>query len=263
MNYQISRNGQMYGPYTLEDLQRYVASGNVLATDLAKNETMSEWVPVSQILAGAPSAQAAPGTSSSGFSQPSVAQGGYSAVETGGAAPVYGAPAYGAPGNGLAASAYPDAPNLHWALVLLFAVLTCGLFMVIWNFIISGWLRRVQPNANAIFFYAGAYALLILRVLLALPLGVSAMMNRGQNLDSHLGTTILFSLLGIAVWVLRLIARYSERASLEEHYNGPEPMGLRIDAVMTFFFGGLYFQSKLNDINAAKRAGQYGAMRPY
>ena len=27
MPYQVSRNGQMYGPYTLEDLQRYVASG--------------------------------------------------------------------------------------------------------------------------------------------------------------------------------------------------------------------------------------------
>ena len=30
MQYHVSRNGQTYGPYTLEDLQRYVASGNVL-----------------------------------------------------------------------------------------------------------------------------------------------------------------------------------------------------------------------------------------
>jgi len=28
----------MYGPYTLEDLQRYVASGNILPTDRAKRE---------------------------------------------------------------------------------------------------------------------------------------------------------------------------------------------------------------------------------
>jgi hypothetical protein len=33
MHYQISRNGQEYGPYTLEDLQRYLASGNVMPTD--------------------------------------------------------------------------------------------------------------------------------------------------------------------------------------------------------------------------------------
>ena len=38
MTYQVLRNGQMYGPYTLEDLQRYVASGNVLPTDMAKSE---------------------------------------------------------------------------------------------------------------------------------------------------------------------------------------------------------------------------------
>src|ERR1700727_1785892 len=50
MTYQVSRNGQMYGPYTLEDLQRYVASGNVLPTDLAKSETMPEWVHVAEFM---------------------------------------------------------------------------------------------------------------------------------------------------------------------------------------------------------------------
>ncbi len=50
MLYHVTRNGQNYGPYTLEDLQRYVASGNVLPTDLAKSDEMAEWVPVSQVL---------------------------------------------------------------------------------------------------------------------------------------------------------------------------------------------------------------------
>ena len=50
MTYQVSRNGQMYGPYTLEDLQRYVASGNILRTDMAKSEEMPDWLPVAQIL---------------------------------------------------------------------------------------------------------------------------------------------------------------------------------------------------------------------
>ena len=258
MHYQISRNGQMYGPYTLEDLQRYVASGNVLATDMAKSEEMTEWQPVSQILgnAGAP-AHAGPGTASPAFSTPLVSQGGYSAVETGGSQQAYG-------GAALAASPYPDAPNLHWGLVLLFSFLTCGLFMVVWNFIVAVWLRRVQPNATAIFFYAAAYALLIVRLAIALPLGIrAAMMYTNGEGNTHLGTTVLLGILGVAVWVLRLIARYSERASLEEHYNGPEPMGLRVDGVMTFFFGGLYFQSKINDINAMKQAARYGAPRPY
>ena len=50
MLYHISRNGQNYGPYTLEDLNRYVASGNVLLTDLAKSDDRPDWVPVSQVL---------------------------------------------------------------------------------------------------------------------------------------------------------------------------------------------------------------------
>ena len=41
MHYQITRNGQNYGPYTLEDLQRYLASGNVLPTDLCKSDEMA------------------------------------------------------------------------------------------------------------------------------------------------------------------------------------------------------------------------------
>ena len=56
MHYTISRNGQTYGPYTLEDLQRYVASGNVLPTDMAKSEDMVDWVPVSQLLSPNPTA---------------------------------------------------------------------------------------------------------------------------------------------------------------------------------------------------------------
>ena len=59
----------MYGPYTLEDLQRYLASGNVLPTDLAKSEEMSDWLPVSQILAGAQAGHSA----ESGFTTPSYA----------------------------------------------------------------------------------------------------------------------------------------------------------------------------------------------
>jgi hypothetical protein len=50
MNYFITRDGQQYGPYTLADLQRYVASGEILLTDLARSEGMSEPLPVSQIV---------------------------------------------------------------------------------------------------------------------------------------------------------------------------------------------------------------------
>ena len=35
MNYKVSRNNQEYGPYTLEELQKYIAEGTILPDDYA------------------------------------------------------------------------------------------------------------------------------------------------------------------------------------------------------------------------------------
>ena len=35
---------------------------------------------------------------------------------------------------------------------------------------------------------------------------------------------------------------------MEEHFSGPDPMGLTLSGVMTFFLGGIYFQYHINDI---------------
>jgi hypothetical protein len=221
MTYQVSRNGQMYGPYTLEDLQRYVASGNVLLTDLAKSEDMPDWLPVSQIL-GATAAPAA--------------------------TPAYAAaPAYPQQSG----VAYPDPPNLNWGLELLFGFLTCGIFVVVWNLIIATWANRVQPASKALMYYV------IATVLIVLHLGGSwgTYIAVAHHHPYHRST--VGNLLWLASWVVRLIARFTLRDTLEQHFNGPEPLGLRLSAVLTFFFGGIYFQYKLNEINDLKLALRY------
>ena len=48
--YRVSRNGQVYGPYTLEDVVRYVASGNIDPFDLVKSDNMTQWISVSQMV---------------------------------------------------------------------------------------------------------------------------------------------------------------------------------------------------------------------
>ena len=247
MHYQVSRNGQTYGPYTLEDLQRYVASGNVLPTDLAKSEEMPEWIPVSQLLGNQEGA-----ASPTQFANPGYANPG----------PAYN-PAGTYPGGSpaaLAASPYSDAPNLHWGLVLLFDILTCSLFMVVWNLIVAAWLKRVQPNATSLYFYLGALVLAVVQIAVSVPNSIHlAMMGPGI----HHGWSPVAGSIGLLHWIVRLIARFSQRASLEEHFNGPEPVGLQLNPVMTFFFGGLYFQYHLNRINAIKQAARYGAGRAY
>src|SRR6201996_689110 len=149
MTYQVSRNGQMYGPYTLEDLQRYVASGNILPTDMAKSEEMADWVPVAQFLSTTP-----PGTSPLG----AAATGGTGGIPV----PAYATPStYPQAASGVA---YPDPPNMHWGLELLLGFLTCGFFVVVWNLIIAAWANRIQPASKALMYYIVATVLIVLNV---------------------------------------------------------------------------------------------------
>jgi hypothetical protein len=235
MLYTVSRNGQTYGPYTLEDLQRYVTSGNVLLSDLARAEGSAEWVAVSQVLG----------------------------VVGGGAAtpPPYGAPAPYAPvaGGQVPSPAYPitageynDPPNLSWGLVLLIAIFTCTLFMYVWNIVLAAWMRRVHPKSNAMYFYIGAAVLLFAQMMTGASMHVQV-----GNMWTYYYTHPLRNLIGLCAWVTKLIARFVMRSDLEEYYNTAEPIGLRLSPVMTFFFGGLYFQYHLNRINEMKRMARY------
>jgi hypothetical protein len=219
MQYQVSRNGQTYGPYTLEDLQRYVASGNILPTDMAKSEDMPEWVPVSQILGA--------------FNVPAPAQ--------------YVAPAAYPP----SAIPYPDPPNLSWGLLLLFGFLTCTLFVAVWNLVIAAWVKKVQPNSQVFLYY------IIATVLIVAQIGTGGMNVNVGHMDYPTHYSPLGGIVTLVCWVVRLIARFKMRDALEQHFNGPEPLGLRLSGVMTFFFGGIYFQYKLNEITQIKQTLRY------
>jgi hypothetical protein len=225
MLYQVSRNGQMYGPYTLEDLQRYVASGHVQLTDAAKSEDMTEWVPVSQIL----------GTPQQTFGTVPPA------------APYSATPNYVAPSD----YAYQPPPNLHWGVELLLGFLTCGLFVVVWNIVIATWANRIEPASKALMYY------IIATVLIVLNFGSSFGVMISMSHHHHPHQSFTGGLIGIITWVVRLIARFTLRDTLERHYNGPEPIGLRLNPVMTFFFGGIYFQYKLNEINELRQRNLY------
>ena len=222
MQYQVTRNGQMYGPYTLEDLQRYVASGHILPGDLACEEGKAEWLPVAQILGLAAAPQ--------GYAPPPVPMQAY-------------APASGA--------AFENPPNLHWALELLLGLFTCGLFVVVWNLVLAAWAKRIEPISQALMYY------IIATVLIVLNFGGSFGTFIAIAHHQHPHQNVVGGLIGIAAWVVRLIARFVLRETLLAHYNGPEPIGLRLSGVMTFFFGGLYFQYKLNQINQVKQGVLY------
>jgi hypothetical protein len=206
VNYFISRDGQEYGPYTLADLQRYTASGEILLTDKATSDALTEPVPVAQII----------GT----IAVPLVP--------------------WGVPTAEI--NVYPDPPNLHWALVLVFAILSCGVFSIIWDLVLAAWLKRVASQSKALFYFICAGALLV-------AIFVASFVTAYRH--QAVGYT---SLLQLLYYVAILVGRFSFRGAMEEHFNGPEPMGLSLSGVMTFFFGGIYFQYHINDIIRRKHA---------
>jgi hypothetical protein len=224
MLYHVSRNGQNYGPYTLEDLQRYVASGNVLPADLARSDEMAEWVPVAQVLGTAMPTSPAP------------------AAAYAGEAPVY--PPTAVP--------YPDPPNLHWALVLIIGIFTCGLFCTIWDFVQSAWMRRVNPRSNALFLYIAEFVVSFLGGVGRTFLVFTSVFRHSYHSYWPLGLGTFL----VAITLLEL-ARFDMRRSMEEHFNGPEPIGLSLSGVMTFFFGVYYFQYHFTRINELKHLARY------
>lgn len=251
MHYHVARNGQVYGPYTLEDLRRYVASGHVLPSDSVKSDERPDWISVSALLGDSTfsSAAAQPGMPStagpapySGPVPPAYSPSGFTPQPFGG---------YGPNPN------LPRPPNLSWGLVLLFDVLTFSLFQLIWNLVLAAWFRRVYPPTRVLLLYAAAAVLIFAQGVMGQTIGFMAGTHRGVAIQHSAGFAG-YGLVAITCWVVRLIARFTFRADLERHYNTVEPIGLSINPVLTFFFGGIYLQSVMNRINIIKRAAAFG-----
>ena len=136
--------------------------------------------------------------------------------------------------------AYPAAPGLPWGLVLVFSIMSSGLFLTIWEWVLARWMRDVQPQSRAIYYYS---------VLLVLQLVSFACVVGGQINENKASNG---SLLGIAMGVLLVAGRFSIRRSLEDYFDQAGAMGLCLSEVMTFFFGSIYFQYHLNRISKHK-----------
>src|SRR5689334_17553403 len=138
MKYYIQRQLNEYGPYTLADLQRYVAQGSILLTDLTRSEGMTDWVPVSQVIGNIPvpvPAAAVPGAN--------PAYGGGTVFAGGGTGYPGAATVYGGAAAVPAVSTGPMPPDLHWALVFLITFF-CGFFQIVWMFIEAGFVKKID-----------------------------------------------------------------------------------------------------------------------
>jgi hypothetical protein len=245
MTYYIQRGTTEYGPYTVADLQRYVAQGNIALTDLARGETMTDWIPVSQILgniAVPPPPAPAPPAPGGVLSTQTPATG---TVLAGGTAAV-AAPAMVVPG--------PVPPDFHWAAVLVIG-LFCGLFQWVWLFIEAGFVKKIKPDSNFLAFLITGIALLFASVILVYASFFAAVAMNPNNPEPPWA----FILLLVAAWaagtVVWIMGIFKMRAAIQDYYNTVEPINLRLSGVMTFFFNIFYFQYHFSRIATWKRTG--------
>jgi hypothetical protein len=208
--YTVARGGQQYGPYTLDQLRDYFNQGSVQSTDLVWSPGMTTWRPVSDVLTpaaapGAPLPPTAEAPQALPVSSPSV------------------------PPSGEVA-AYPKPPSLHWALVLLFAVLTCGIFSLVWMFIQAWWVRRIDPTCKALFVLAVGIPL---QFIVDLG-GVIAGVGNGREFLHFIAL-----LIGAVTTVWSYLWM---RSAIEDRFD------LDLSGVMTFFFSVLYLQYHMSRI---------------
>ncbi len=129
MKYFVIRDGQSYGPYTLADLQRYVADGSIALSDMARSEAMPNLLTVQQILGNIPAQPMPPPQQT------------YGRVE-----------GYMGPQQ-MTAAAGPMPPGMNWGLLLFLYVITCGVFGLIWIFVQASFVKKIKPDSSALMWY--------------------------------------------------------------------------------------------------------------
>lgn len=220
MNYWVSRDNQRQGPYSLPELEGKLAAGTVRPTDYASTDGMSNWAPVSQVMS-------AP-------------------VRAAGVAAAWTAPAM-APRAGYR----PAPPSLHWAAVVVLAMVTFGVFGFVWLIVQARFAKKLDPaNKSALLFIGAAalYAFYILTVVV-----VAFTVARGGEATDLAPAAMVIWMFG-TIFMIKGI--FDVRSVLLKHYNLVEPINLKLSAVMTLFFNVYYFQYHLTRIANWKSTGQ-------
>jgi hypothetical protein len=234
MSYWITRGGQKYGPYSIEDIRRMVAEGSAAATDLAWHEGMSNWaalgevVSLSDLPASLPTSQLSPDPAV--WSQPQTLDAGTIS-----------------PSGYDTAVPSPMPPDLHWAVVLLLGCVTLGLFLAIWFFVEANFVRKIDQQSKAILLGIFGFAASFLG-------GIIQMVSLFSGSPSG-GGGGFGDLLRLVGGVLCIVAVFNIRKSLLDYYNRIEPINLTLSGVMTFFFGVFYFQHHFSRIATWKKSG--------
>ena len=136
-------------------------------------------------------------------------------------------------------------PDLHWALVLLIGFITCGIFFWVWFIIEAVFVKKIRPQSSA---------LLIAIVALICSVGGS-FLRFAFVMSRHFEFSPLGSAVGLVTFVLVEVAAFSMKSDMEQYYNSVEPINLRLNGVIIFFFAVFYLQHHFTRISRWKKTG--------
>lgn len=229
--YTISREGEQFGPYSPEDLRAYINSGHVLQTDLAWKEGMANWLPIAQIYPSEVKNPAPPPVSSQPNTTPTN-----SPVHQ----PAPSNHVFEQPNPSLSQGAMPLPPSLHWGLLLLFTMLTLGIFVLVWVFIQQNWIKRIAPETAT----TGVLCLV----------GYVVLFITGNIFQAN-GHLTMYWVSLIASIILFWSWAFGAANAMRGYYNQTEPIGLKLSGPMIFFFSTYYIQHHMTRIANWKKTG--------
>ena len=128
---------------------------------------------------------------------------------------------------------FPSPPRLPWVVLLIaiagsealvlwlvrqpFREFLVNLVIAAWPIYLCLWIRKIDQRSLSLYWALASFA-----------------------------TGFLFS------WLLWIVVIFEIREELLEHYNAREPIGLRLNLLMTLLFSFVYFQYHLNRIRREK-----------
>lgn len=213
----LGLNGQRFGPYTLATVQRWHRQGLLASGSLCWREGMIEWLPLDTFLRE--NVEVASAVSS----EP---------------------PSFEVPPPGLTPRApmavevrddVPVAPSLHWGWVALLSVVTLGIFVLIWMFVQSVWVKKIDSRSGATTYFIIALVCGVIGGFF----GSESFANYGLQL-----VDVVFAYMG-----------YFSMSSSLKRFGIERGLPMEIGGVTLFFFTTWYLQGQLTRIAIWQRTG--------
>lgn len=228
LKYLVRRDGREFGPYSIDELRRYVAEGRIRAEESVRESgaggrsfaSVLDLTGPVDVVARVPSVPAG----ATGGTSPYAAPATWSEMDR---APVG------------AERSLPMPPDMHWGVLLLLCLVTCGLFWIARVFTQALYARKVVPECRAPFYY----------VVYLVSLGAQiALGGTGARPGADASPLALLATLVGLVFVIA--GHFSLKAALEEAFRR------NLSAVMTFFLNVFYFQWHMHDVASDLKAGR-------